>query len=226
LPHIWKNGHIGLEGLPAFTQLLGAAFGDADRVATAEWRKREIKPKNDMLSQYYAEFEDVAADLDRNLLALWNTLRIVLSEARKDSFTYRDMPDELHAFVTVCQTQDNYIRQRRAEKEAQNKGGVSCAFSPEPPVPPRDPAAAPAVSVAVYTRQAPFGASTGNRRVSEEARAKRFEDGRCLYCVGFNHGAAECAARKKTQTIKVVGAVGQEVRTRTGSEESGKDQLN
>jgi hypothetical protein len=36
LPHVRDNGEIGLEGLPAFIQLLEAAFGDPDRVATAE----------------------------------------------------------------------------------------------------------------------------------------------------------------------------------------------
>jgi hypothetical protein len=36
LPHIREDGTIGLEDLPAFIQLLEAAFGDSDRVATAE----------------------------------------------------------------------------------------------------------------------------------------------------------------------------------------------
>jgi len=44
--------------------------------------------------------------------------------------------------------------------------------------------------------------SAGKRRISAEERAKRFADGRCLYCGGFNHRAAECAARKKAQTFK------------------------
>jgi hypothetical protein len=38
-----------------------------------------------------------------------------LSEEMKDSFTYSDMPEELPAFVTVCQNRDHQIRQRRAE---------------------------------------------------------------------------------------------------------------
>jgi hypothetical protein len=29
-----------------------------------------------------------------------------------------------------------------------------------------------------------------------EERAKRFADGRCLYCSGLNHRAVKCAARK------------------------------
>ena len=34
LPHVRDNGEIVLEDLPAFIQLLEAAFGDPDRVAT------------------------------------------------------------------------------------------------------------------------------------------------------------------------------------------------
>jgi hypothetical protein len=65
--------------------------------------------------------------------------------------------------------------------------------------------------------------NTGKRRISGEERAKRFADGRCLYCGGCNHRAAECAARKKAQTFKAAGAEVNEVGTKEGSEESGKD---
>jgi hypothetical protein len=44
--------------------------------------------------------------------------------------------------------------------------------------------------------------SAGKRRISAEKRAKSFADGKCFYCGGFNHTAAECAARKKAQTFK------------------------
>jgi len=64
--------------------------------------------------------------------------------------------------------------------------------------------------------------SAERRRISAEERAKRFADGRCLYCGGFNHRAAECAARKKAQTFKAAGAEVKEVETKEGSEESGK----
>jgi len=64
------------------------------------------------------------------------------------------------------------------------------------------------------------------RRITAEERAKRFMDGRWLYCGGFNQRAAECAVRKKAQTLKVAGAEVKEVGTRTGSEESGEEQVN
>jgi hypothetical protein len=70
LVHVRDNGDIGLEGLTAFIQFLDAAFGDPDRVATAERNMREIKQKNGEFSQYYGEFQVIAADLDWNPSAL------------------------------------------------------------------------------------------------------------------------------------------------------------
>ena len=152
MPYVQEDGTIWLEDLPAFIELLEAAFGDPDRVATAERKMRDIKQKNREFSQYYAEFQVIASNMNWNPSALRNALRMGLSEEMKDSFTYSDMPDDLPAFVTVCQKRDNQIRQRRAEKAAQNRGGgTGFASSPKPPSPPKDPAGAPAGTVAEYT---------------------------------------------------------------------------
>jgi hypothetical protein len=77
--------------------------------------------------------------------------------------------------------------------------------------------------IAGYTGPAPMDLIAGKRRMLAEERAKRFVDGRCLYCGGFNHRAAECAARKKAQKVKAAGAEDKNVGTKEGSEELGKD---
>jgi len=223
LPHVREDGTIELEDIPACIQLLEATFGDPDRVATAERKMREIKHMKREFSQDYAEFHVIAADLDWNPSALRNALRMGLSEEMKDSFTYSDMPEELPAFVTDCQKRNNQIRQRRAEKPAQNKGSGIGFASPRPPPPSKAPEEAPAGTVAGYTGPAPMDLSARKRRISAEERAKRFVDVRCLYCGGFNHRVAQCAARKKAQTFKAAGAEIKEVGTKEGSEESGKD---
>jgi hypothetical protein len=65
---------------------------------------------------------------------------------------------------------------------------------------------APAGTFAGYTAPAPLNLSAGKQEISLEECAKRFVDGRCLYCGGFNHRAADCMARKKAQTFKAAGA--------------------
>jgi hypothetical protein len=64
--------------------------------------------------------------------------------------------------------------------------------------------------------------SAGKRRISDEERAKRFADGQCLYCGGFNHRAIDCAVWKKARSFKAAGAevmeVGKEDSTEKGKE--------
>ena len=178
---------------------------------------------NHWFHQYHAEFQVIAADQDWYPTAVQNALRMGLSEEMKDSFTYSDMPEELPVVVTVCQKWENWIRQRRAEKATQNFcAETGFASSPRPAATPKDPAG----TVAGYTGPAPMNLSTGRQMISAEERAKRFADGRCLYCGGLNHKVADCAARKKAQTLKAAGAEVYEEITWAGSEESGNEQVN
>jgi len=184
LPHVQEGGTIGLEDLPVFIQLLEAAFGDRDRVAAAERTMRKIKQKNREFSQYYAEFQVIAAGSDWNPSALQNALRMGMSEEMKDSFTYSAMPEELPAFVTVCQKRDIQIHQRRAEQAAQIKqGGIGFAC-PRTSPPPKAPEIAPAGTVAGYTRPMPMDLSAGRRRISVEERAKDLRMGGVYPVVG------------------------------------------
>jgi len=71
---------IGLEYQPAFTRLLKVACGDPDWVAPAKRKMGAIKPKNRDFSQYYAESEVIATELDWNpsavqTLCKWDYLR-------------------------------------------------------------------------------------------------------------------------------------------------------
>jgi hypothetical protein len=60
--------------------------------------------------------------------------------------------------------------------------------------------------------------SAGSSRIVAEERAKRFTDGRSLYCCGFNHTVAECVGRKTAQTFKAAGAGIKGLGTKAGSE--------
>ena len=226
LPQVRETRDTALDGPPAPIQYLELAFGDPDRVAMATWRMQEIIQNISLFCQYYADVQVTAANQDWNPLALRNPLLMRQAKTLKDHFTYCIAPDGHPASVTVCQKQDNLTRQRRAEMAAHSKGGVGIASSPEPPAPPKDPAETVARSVAGYTSLVLMDLNSGKRRVSVAEKAKRFVDGRCSHCGGFNHRAAECVASKKGKTFKVAGADVLEVGTRTGSKESGEDHVN
>jgi hypothetical protein len=195
-------------------------------VATAERNIREIKQTNREFSLYYTEFQVIAADLYWNPSALRNPLRSGLSEEMMDSFIHTNMPDELPAFITLCQKRDNQIRQRKEEKAAHHKwtSSTGSPSAPRAPVPPKTPESVPAGTVAGYTGPAPKDLTAGTRRISDEDRAKRFADGRCLYCGGFNHKAVDCAVRKKARLFKAAGAEVKEV-TKEDSTVKGKERV-
>jgi len=65
----------------------------------------------------------------------------------------------------------------------------------------------------------------GRRKISGEERAKRFTDGRCLNCGGFNHRAVDCAVRKKASLLKVAGAEIKEAEGNEGLEGKGTEQV-
>jgi len=67
--------------------------------------------------------------------------------------------------------------------------------------------------------------SAGRRRISDEERAKRFADGWCLYCGGFNHRAVDCAVRKKTSSFRAAGAEVKAVKEGEDTKEKGKEQV-
>jgi hypothetical protein len=116
----------------------------------------------------------------------------------KDSFIHTDMPEDLPVFVMLCQKGDNQIRQRNVEKATQHKWTPPSTTKPSPPPPAsKAPEAAPAGTVTGYTGPAPMDLSAGRRKISGKERRKRFAEGRCLYCGGFNHRAVDCAVRKK-----------------------------
>jgi len=86
----------------------------------------------------------------------------------KDSCTYGDMPEDLPAFVTVCQLRYNQIRQWKAEKSAHSKCGVGSGSSPKVPTPRKAPETAPAGMVAGYTGQAAMDPRAHRRRILDE----------------------------------------------------------
>jgi hypothetical protein len=91
-----------------------------------------------------------------------------LSKQMKDLFTYSDMSEDFTAFMTVCQTQDNQIRQPPAAQRGEGAVGFA---SPRAPPPTKAPETAPAGIVAGYTVPVPLDLSTGKRRISVEERA-------------------------------------------------------
>lgn len=114
----------------SFHSSVGRGFGDRERVTTTEKSQRKLMYQTHVYSIYYADFDVITVDLDWSTLASLTVHLMGLTENIHDSFTYRDMPEELPAFVTVYQKWMNQFRQRQAEKADHNTGKVIVFATP------------------------------------------------------------------------------------------------
>jgi hypothetical protein len=66
LIHLMKDDCVNLGNFKAFVTSLEEAYGDPDRVNTAEWALAKLRQGNRDFVMYYAEFQRLIADLNWN----------------------------------------------------------------------------------------------------------------------------------------------------------------
>jgi len=93
------EGNINIASVEALIALLENAFGDPDRVRTAEWNLQSLSQKNRNFSHYVADFERYAAEVSWNHAAKGTSLYEGLSAELKDALVTLDTPDELDQYI-------------------------------------------------------------------------------------------------------------------------------
>ena len=193
LPHVTETG-VNLDNVEAMITILTTAFGDPDVAATAERELNKLQQKQREFSAYYAEFQRLITDLDYNDSAKRNALRRGISDELKDALMYRDIPDSLPDFISLCQKLDNQIRARNAEK----KGNPIPKSNPriENPKPSN---VHPTDNGSKYLGPAAMNLDASKKKLSPEEKARRLAEGLCVYCGGENHFASECPVKKRVE---------------------------
>lgn len=67
------------------------------------------------------------------------------------------------------------------------------------------PTAQSTTTTATGTHPGPMDLSASKRHLTDEERATRIREGRCLYCGGLSHLARECPNKSSRRTTIVVG---------------------
>lgn len=173
--------------------ILESAFGDPDRLATAEREMDHLKQNNRDFSSYYADFQRIVASLEWNDSAKRHALRRGLSNELKDALTIIDIPAGFHAFVTLLQRLDNSIRARQQEQRSTRSSTTTRSNVTQPAA---RPTAAPTAH-ATNTNSGNYGPaamdlSANRRKLTDAEKAQRHAEGRCLYCGGIGHFARLC----------------------------------
>jgi hypothetical protein len=96
LPYVHATG-VNLENTEALVEVLETAFGDPDRVGSAERALENLRQGNRDFATYYAEFSRLIADVNWNSgPAIRHALRRGLSLELRQELVHHDLPDSLN----------------------------------------------------------------------------------------------------------------------------------
>jgi hypothetical protein len=115
LIHLVKDDRVNLGNFEAFVTSLEEAYGDPDRVNTADRARTKLRQGNRDFVAYYAEFQRLIADLNWNDVAKHMALHRGLCEELKDILSTQDLPEDWSCYVALVKRWDMQYRARKAE---------------------------------------------------------------------------------------------------------------
>jgi len=165
------EGNINIASVEALITLLENAFGDPDRVRTAERNLQSLRQKNSNFSDYLADFQRYAAEVSWNDTAKRASLYKGLSAELKDALVTLDTPDKLDQYIILLKQVGNKIRAGAAER----MGSSSTWRSPTTTTTTTPKLAAPptTTTTATGTQAGPMDLSAGRRLLSQAQREDR-----------------------------------------------------
>ena len=106
-------------------------------------------------------------------------------------------PETMQAFVTAMQRLDNHRRAFQQESRSYSRSAALNQPTTTPTyhaasLPPAPTTTTPRGSTATSTEPGPMDLSLNRRPLTPEERQRRMAEGRCRYCGGLGHMAANC----------------------------------
>lgn len=192
LPFV-TNGTFRLNDLDDIIRILENAFGDPDPAATARSKLHSLKQGKKEFTGYFAEFQMLVSKLNWGDEAKLDALKEGVSIELRRHLLGRAQGLTFDQFVALCQQLDSEIR---ALQYYEGKHG---AAQPRPNQnQPRIQTSAPlATNPPTTIGPEPMDLSASRGKISEEERATRLREGRCLYCGGVGHMARHCPNKNR-----------------------------
>jgi len=187
LPFV-QNGAFQLDDSDDIIRILEAAFGDPDPAATARTKLLSLKQGKKEFTAYFAEFQMLVSKLNWGEHAKLDALKEGVSIELRRQLLGRTQGLSFDQFVGLCQQLDSEIRalqlhEGRHHTSRQNQ--------------PRPQNTSPPATNQSATAPGPMDLSASRKKLSEQERAARLREGRCLYCGGLGHMAAQCPNKSR-----------------------------
>jgi len=195
LPFVKTNGHIDIAGgVEGLIKKLEVAYGDPDRLRSATQKFNDLVQGNKPFSTFIATFQNLAAELSFNEVSLINYLDIKKSRDLSRLMIGRKVPNTLASYIQLLQELDNdqrYFNEKHPRTNTTHKPFSnnqpastitnSSITTAHPASPPTNTGTKP-----LTTTQGGDAMDTSAARIrgplSETERARRLNNGLCLYC--------------------------------------------
>jgi hypothetical protein len=198
LPFI-KGETIELKDAEEIIRILQNAFGDPDPVATARAKLANLKQGKKEFNTYFAEFQMLVSKLNWNEDAKLDALREGMSHDLRRLLLGRTKKLTFDELVALCQETDTESRaihlsegrtyhQRNSQGHVHPRAPTTTTISNPPPN---------SAGQIPHPDAMDLSATGGRGKISEEERAARLREGRCLYCGGLGHMARHCPNKTK-----------------------------
>jgi hypothetical protein len=105
--HLVRPDRINLATFEDFASTLEEAYGDPDRVSTAERGLAKLRQGNRDFVTYHAKFQRVVVDVDWNNTAKRAAFHRGLCDELKDILSTQDIPEDWHEYVTLVKKRDS-----------------------------------------------------------------------------------------------------------------------
>jgi hypothetical protein len=200
---------INLATFKDFASTLEEAYGDPDRVSTAEWGLTKLRQGNRDFVMYYAEFQHLVADVDWNDTAKRAAFHQGLCDELKVILSTQDIPEDWHEYIALVKKRDSKFQACKAELHRPTiptKSMLTPAARSTPSTPTQNTPHQTS-SRSGHLSPAPMDLSATRRYLSPEEYQKRIDKNCCLYCGGFNHLARDCPNKPKNPTHPICRAV-------------------
>jgi hypothetical protein len=183
-------------------RILQNAFGDPDPVATARAKLANLKQGKKEFNTYFAKFQMLVSKLNWNeddkLDALWEGMshdlrRLLLGRTKKLSF---------NELVALCQETDTesyaiHLSEGRSHQHQLYHQNHSHPHTPTTITTPINYTVLSSASQTPDPDTMDLSATVGRGKISEQERAARLRQGRCLYCRGVGHMARHCPNKNR-----------------------------
>ena len=187
LPFV-QDGAFQLNDSDNIIRILEAAFGDPDPAATARTKLLSLKQGKKEFTAYFAEFQMLVSKLNWGEHAKLDALKEGVSIELRRQLLGRTQGLSFDQFVGLCQQLDSEIRALQLHEGRHH--------TPRQNQPRPQNTSSPATNQSA-TATGPMDLSASRRKLSEQERAARLREGRCLYCGGLGHMAAQCPNKSR-----------------------------